>query len=139
MLRTSVRARVSVVVGVDRLESEMLEFSVVPVPANSEAMITAKSKGLKINELEQITGTEEIKEIEDKLNIETLLSQVSGLTDQVSALADVLKPAAVTDKTENKGKRKLVLVTTKKHAQVIDKQVELIIVGVNKILSGTDN
>lgn len=121
------------------IKSEMLEFSVVPVPANSEAMITAKSKGLKINEIEKFQGKDYIKEIEDKLNIETLLSQVSGLSDQVSALADVLKPAAVTDKTEKKGKRKLVLVTAKKHAQVVDKQVELIIVGVNKILSGADN
>lgn len=121
------------------VEAEMLEFSVVPVPANSAAIITAKSKGLKTNEIEEFEGTESIKEIEDKLNIETLLSQVSGLTDQVSALASVLKPAVVTDKTENKGMRKLVLVTAKKHAQVVDKQVELIIVGVNKILSGTDN
>ena len=241
--------------------SEMLEFSVVPVPANSEAMVTAKSKGLETNESEEfseVTDSQDknisdksvigykktpladkdmawngpmqirecgddmtklkaistwfdsenpdvkssyklphhlaagshsvvwngvkaamgallgarggvdvpsgdrkgiynhlkshygdfdeeapefksIEEIDEDKSIETLSSQISGLQTQMSAMADTIKTAFVTDKRENKGKRKLVLVTTKKHAQIIDKQVELIIVGVNKILSGTDN
>ena len=64
-----------------------------------------------------------IEEIDEDKSIETLSSQISGLQTQMSAMADTIKTAFVTDKRENKGKRKLVLVTTKKHAQIIDKQV----------------
>ncbi|WP_438979907.1 HK97 family phage prohead protease [Polynucleobacter sp.] len=147
-------------------KAEMIEFSVVPVPANSDAMITSKSVSdkyplvssfMKSHAKEisgqaitsgfattagtlpnsyQITtsGTSLAKEQTNDDN--KIKEQMDSLTKQVSALEKEIHSLDTDTLQEQSSseRRKLVLVTAKKNAQIVDKQVELIISGLKKSL-----
>lgn len=95
-------------------KSEMLEFSAVPVPANGNALITARSKGLNIDLVKQVAEGEkkvediteedtktdpteaEVKEIEIKEGRTLSQKNFEKLTqarDSISAVLDAAQPA----------------------------------------------
>lgn len=72
------------------IENELLEVSVVPVPANQLAL--AKSKGINITEYEKEMNEEEkAMEVLSKSNIETIRSAIKTLTDVLNATAELEK------------------------------------------------
>ena len=76
---------------------------------------------------------------EEKSEYENLSSQISALTEQVSALGTTIS-SIVTDKGVGTVRKRRLVVTAKKNAQIVDKQVELVIAALKKNLSaGTDN
>lgn len=121
--------------------SEMVEFSFVPVPANAEALVVAKSKGLKTDQIEEFMKTkvatiepDEPKEDEPETpevpSNETLKNYATSLRAIATALENSLSPDPVV-KTAVKTvvKRKVLLVRAKKEAQAADRLVELLIAG----------
>lgn len=79
--------------GIDFIEQELLEFSIVPIPANSEALIEARSAGIDI---------EPVREWATKLlaseNIATIsrdrLKQIEGLATEFRSIAGKLPKQA---------------------------------------------
>lgn len=105
-------------------KSEMIEYSVVPVPANPEALIQAKKLGLKLIEENNI----EMASKEDIAEIKSMIGSLSDiLTKASSATGDIV--AQVTEQGDGRSpqKRKILLVKAKKTAQIVDKAVEMLI------------
>jgi HK97 family phage major capsid protein/HK97 family phage prohead protease len=75
-------------------KSEMIEFSVVPVPANPEALIFAKKKGLDISKIMPHT--------KEDMNLEALLAKIKDEGIDALTLAEVkFIKASEKDLTEN--------------------------------------
>lgn len=73
-------------------------------------------------------------ENEEINDFETLSANISALKEQITALAQSFKGVDTVKKAVGQKKRRLVLVKAKKNAQIIDKQVELVIAGFKKQL-----
>lgn len=98
----------------------MKEFSVVPVPANSQALVTAKSlSDEEVTELDQLAS----KALKKRLTTNGLTDKISVLKTLVATLEEVAD-GETNEKQADDIKRRVVL----RQAQVVDKHVETIIV-----------
>ena len=65
--------------GVDFLEQELLEYSVVPVPANPEALVEARSMGIDLGPLQEWA-----EEVLDEVHGQDMVSVPKGMVEQLS-------------------------------------------------------
>lgn len=73
-------------------ESELLEYSAVPIPANPNALLLAKAKGIDIDNLDcYIKGMKNIQNILEKEVGDLTLKEVEILKDNLSELTDEQK------------------------------------------------
>lgn len=127
-------------------KSEMLEYSVVPVPANAEALVQAKAL-MELGIVKAIEGEKdqdedgEGEEGDDDVTPATheevaeLKSMIGNLTDILSkassATGNLVAQATEQGSGRSPRKQKILLVKAKKTAQIVDKTAELLIAQLN--------
>ena len=108
-------------------KSEMLEFSAVPVPANPNALLTAKAKGIASSETIEKLQLEEEDIDDDKVETKTFTVDTAPLEEAVELMTATLKEASAElkelKKTDHAGasprKKRIRLVKVRKQFQSV--------------------
>ena len=79
--------------GIDFLEQELLEFSMVAIPANPEALISAKAAGVDISRLFAMSDADMLEAVEDMLERRDLFAIATMERFSVASGVPILTPA----------------------------------------------
>lgn len=117
---------------------EMVELSVVPVGAHPDALVTAKTIGMKPDILKEQYQDFLEKSLIDKLKVlpeNEIESNIKALRNLTSALESARADFTASDNTKEPQKAKRIkLIIVRSTAKQIDKQSELLISSINKEL-----
>lgn len=120
-------------------EMEMVEWSVVPIPANPEALVLSKAFGMeeKVLQKQYIDFVAQAMINTEGMDTDDISHHIQTLKTLTSALEGVIDGSRVTDEaTENQRKRVYRLTTARTIARTADQTIEQIVTAISSELKG---